>query len=194
MTTALKPYQRLDLATAYPELPDYLTPGEAHAIIEATTNRRDYLLFRVLWGTGQRISEALSLTLENIRDTDIRVKGKGGKVRMIPVKDDLISELLRYAVDLKLDYNQPVFHSNPAVFLSRSWAHRLLKKYAGIAGIKRNVNLHLFRHGYAVNFLKQVPNLVYLQQLLGHSSILTTRIYIRSAMPDIREALKEVTI
>lgn len=194
MTTAIVPlnkkpsrYSRGELSRAYPELPDYITPGEAHAILEAASAKiRDYLLFALLWNTGARITEALSLSLEHIRDCDLRIRGKGDKIRYIPVKPQLINDLLHYALERQLPYNGLFFP------ISRSQAHRLLQKYALAAGIKKKVHCHLFRHGFAVNFLKQMPNLVYLQELLGHSSIETTRIYVRAALPDVREALKQV--
>jgi len=180
-------YRRGDLARAYPELPDYLTLAEAHAIIDAATARpRDHILFNLLWHTGLRISEALSLTSDNIRDCDIRVKGKGGRVRVIPVKPQVINELLRYALDNRIAYGERFFN------ITRSQAHRLLNKYADRAGINRKVHCHLFRHGFATNFLKQTGNIIYVQDLLGHRSIESTRIYVRAALPDVREALEKV--
>jgi len=180
-------HPRGDLTRAYPELPDYLTPDDAHAIIEAAAPRpRDRLLFNLLWNTGMRISEALSFTLNMVRDNDIRIIGKGGKVRVIPVKSQVVTELYAYAMKNHLDYYYPFFN------ITRSQAHRLLNKYAKAAGITRPVHCHLFRHGFAVNFLRQTGNIVYLQDLLGHNSIETTRIYVRAALPDVREALEKV--
>lgn len=195
MTTALVPtkrtpaprYRRGDLSRAYPELPDYLTPTEAHAILEAAAVKiRDYLLFAVLWYTGARISEALTLTSDSIRDCDLRIHGKGGKMRYIPVRPQLINNLLKYALEIQLPYGQPFFA------ITRSQAHRLLNKYAAQAGINRKVHCHLFRHGFATNFLKQTGNIIYVQQLLGHSSIESSRIYVRAALPDVREAIAKV--
>jgi len=179
---------RRGLAHYYPALPDFITLPEAHAIFEAAsrTSTRDYLLFSLLWHTGLRVSEALSLTLDSIRGTDIKVVGKGGKERYIPVEPSLINDLLRYAMETGITYHKRI------LAITRSHAHRLLNQYAVRAGIDRPLHCHLFRHGFAVNFLKQVPNLVYLQELLGHSSIETTRIYTRAALPDVRHALSQV--
>jgi len=194
MTTALTvpkrgkpiPYHR-GLSHYYPALPDYISLDEAHAILEATQGHiRDYLLFSCMWYGGLRVSEALSLTPNNIRGQDLRVIGKGGKERYIPIKSSLINDLLQYALAYQIAYYHRFFS------ISRSQAHRLLNHYTQKAGIERKVHCHLLRHGYAVNFLKQVPNLVYLQELLGHSSIETTRIYTRAALPDVRQALESV--
>ena len=194
MTTALtvrkanKPaFYRRGLSHYYPSLPDYISYQEAHAILEATQgNIRDYLLIACMWYAGLRISEALSLTPNSIRGQDFRILGKGGKERFVPVKQSLVNDLLQYALAYKKAYNDRFFS------ITRSQAHRILNSYAQKAGLQRKVHCHLLRHGYAVNLLKQCPNLVYLQELLGHSSIETTRIYTRAAMPDIRQALENV--
>ncbi len=186
MTKALTPYNR-GLAHFYPPLPDYITYDEAHALLGAATGHiRDYLLMAVMWYAGLRVSEALALTPTSIRGTDFKVNGKGGKERYVPVKAALTSDLLHYALAFNIDFNGKFFT------ISRCQAHRIINKYAQKAGIYRRLHCHLLRHGYAVNFLKQVPNLVYLQELLGHSSIETTRIYTRAALPDIREAIDRV--
>jgi len=186
-------FHRGDLTRAYPELPDYLTLDDAHAIIEAARvdqreqgSFRDALLFELLWRTGMRISEALSFTLNMVRENDIRIKGKGGKIRIIPLDPITITNLYAHAMYNKISVETPLFN------ISRSQAHRLLNKYAKAAGITRPVHCHLFRHGFAVNFLRQTGNIVYLQDLLGHSSIETTRIYVRAALPDVREAIAKV--
>ena len=196
MTTALvatkpgqlkKAFHSRGLSHYYPELPDYITYTEAHAILDATVgNIRDYLLFGIMWYAGLRISEALSLTLNDIRDNAIRVRGKGDRVRIIPIKPEVLNNLYPYAIEKKIQYQDKLFA------ISRSQAHRLLNKYARRAGISRPIHCHLLRHGFAVNFLRQVHNIVYLQELLGHSSIETTRIYTRAALPDVRAALEQV--
>jgi len=178
---------RRGLSHYYPTLPDYITYDEAHELFNAATgNVRDYLLLAVMWYAGLRVSEALSLTPNHIRGSDFKVLGKGGKERYIPVKPILINDLLQYALAFNIGYNDQFFT------ISRCQAHRIINKYAAKAGIYRRLHCHLLRHGYAVNFLKQVPNLVYLQELLGHSSIETTRIYTRAALPDIRQAIEQV--
>ena len=180
------PYRR-GLAHYYPELPDYISLPEAHAILDATTgNIRNYCLFALMWYGGLRVSEALALTVDNIRENDLRVLGKGNKPRIVPIRPQLVNDLLQYAIAFRIPYAQRLFP------ITRFQAHRLINKYARAAGIHRKVHCHLLRHGYAVNFLKQVPNLVYLQELLGHSSIETTRIYTRAAIPDVRAALENV--
>lgn len=178
---------RRGISQYYPDLPDYISFQEAHALFDAATgNIRDYLLMAVMWYAGLRVSEALSLTMDNLRGNDIRVKGKGGKWRVIPIKSSLVNDILQYGLAYHIGYHDRLFP------ITRCQAHRIINKYAEKAGFNRKVHCHLLRHGFAVNFLKQMPNLVYLQELLGHSSIETTRIYTRAALPDVRQALERV--
>ncbi len=176
-------YRRSMLGRALPDLPDYLTPDEVHAMITAAPPD-DALLITLLWQSGARISEALGLRPESIRGNDLRVLGKGKKERLIPVPVDLINALLRRSVE----------RTGPGRLfpITRSAADKLVKRAAARAGITRPVHCHLFRHGYAVNVLRQTGNIAYVQKLLGHADIETTMIYARAAMPDVREALKGV--
>lgn len=175
------------LSHYYPELPDFITLDEAHALFDATADHiRDYLLLALMWYGGLRVSEALSFSLDSLRQNDLRVKGKGDKWRIIPLKASLVNDLLQYGLAFNVGYHDRLFP------IGRCQAHRLINKYAQKAGLQRKVHCHLLRHGFAVNFLKQMPNLVYLQELLGHSSIETTRIYVRAALPDVRLALEKV--
>jgi integrase len=75
-------------------LPYYLTPQEAHALMEAVDNERDRLLLKLLWETGLRISEAVKLRLEDVSRDGMRVLGKGNKERVVFVQQDLISTVL----------------------------------------------------------------------------------------------------
>lgn len=185
--TAKPTVYRRGLTHYYPELPDYISFDEAHALLDATTGHiRDYLLLALMWYAGLRVSEALSITLDSLRGNDLRVKGKGNKWRIIPLKAGLVNDLLQYGLAYKVGYHDKLFP------ITRCQAHRIINKYAQKAGLQRRVHCHLLRHGFAINFLKQMPNLVYLQELLGHSSIETTRIYTRAALPDVRQALEKV--
>ncbi len=78
-------------------LPYYLTPEEAHQIIEAAANERDHLFLRLLWETGARVSEAIRIRLEDVARDGIRVLGKGKVERVVFVQNGLVSALLFYA-------------------------------------------------------------------------------------------------
>jgi len=185
--TAKPAVYRRGLTHYFPELPDYISFDEAHALLDATTGHiRDYLLLALMWYAGLRVSEALSITLDSLRGNDLKIKGKGGKERIVPLKFGLVNDILQYGLAFKVGYYDKLFP------ITRCQAHRIINKYAQKAGLQRKVHCHLLRHGFAINFLKQMPNLVYLQELLGHSSIETTRIYTRAALPDVRQALEKV--
>ena len=147
---------------------------------------RDRLLFRLLWETGLRISEALAFTVGKIKEGNFFVKRKGGRVLPVVIPPALLNDLFGYAIRLELAYDQLLFP------ISRQQAWRLLQRYCRLAGLERHVWLHLFRHGFAVNVLKQIPNFVVLQDQLGHKSIETTRRYVRVIMPDVRVVLEKI--
>ena len=83
-------------------LPYYLTPEEAHPLINSTENERDRLLLRLLWETGVRVSEAIRIQLGDVARDGIRVLGKGGVERVVFIQDSLVTAILFYAQEMAL--------------------------------------------------------------------------------------------
>ena len=161
-------------------LPYYLTPAEAHRMISVVENNaRDHLFLRVLWETGARVSEAIALQLTDVSRDGIRVLGKGSRERVIYIQDSLVSEILFYAQEMDLGRNELLFRSRKGGHITKQRADQIIKLVARRARLERNVHAHLFRHGYAVNFLNCSGRLDALQEQLGHKDINTTRIYLR---------------
>ena len=172
-------------------LPYYLTPGEAHKLIEAAKNERDGLFLRVLWETGVRVSEAISLNLGNVGRQGLRVLGKGAVERVVFVQDGLVSAILFYAQEQALDREDYLFQSRKEGHITKQRADQIIKDAARRAYLQRGVHAHLFRHGYAINFLNCGGRLDALQEQLGHRDINTTRIYLRLSNEDVvREVAK----
>lgn len=210
MSSAIELLNKRSLTRVFDEnVPDYLTPGEAIAMINAARmqNRRDELLLKLLWMTGVRVSEATTITPNDIKEGSLRVYGKakpipkekrgkkcklkdGKRERYIPLPDSLRADLYSYIVDARIEPSARIFP------FTTTRAYQLVKQYAHLAGVEQNreegIHPHLFRHGFAVNFLKQTHNLVALKELLGHTSILRTMIYLRLAQVDLRDAMDQV--
>jgi integrase len=210
MSSAIELLDKRSLTKVFDEgVPDYLTPAEAVAMIDAARmrNRRDELFLKLLWMTGVRVSEATAITPNNIKEGSLRVYGKakptpkekrgkkgkpkdGKRERYIPLPDHLRADLYSYVVDSRIEPSGRIFP------FTTTRAYQLVKQYAHLAGVERNrdtgIHPHLYRHGFAVNFLKQTHNLVALKELLGHTSILRTMIYLRLAQVDLREAMGQV--
>jgi len=174
------------------DIPSYLTFDEVNLMLESCKNRRDHLLLNILWQTGCRIGEALSLRRTDIDlyGSCIRVitekKGKKNKPphRIISTGSNLLSELLAYILD---------YHIEDKLFpFTRQRAWQIIKQTAKQAGITKRVFPHVFRHSFAVHCLRSGMPLPVLQKVLGHSSILVTMIYLRIVQADTEEFLRRV--
>ena len=173
-------------------LPYYLTPDEAHQLIDAVENQRDRLLLRLLWESGVRISEAIALTLGSVGRDGIRVLGKGGRERVVFIQDGLVSAILFYAQELALERIDYLFPSRRGSHITKQRADQIIKTAGRRANLQRQVHAHLFRHGYAINFLNYGGRLDALQEQLGHRDINTTRIYLRLSDEDIKRQVREI--
>ncbi len=176
------------------DIPSYLTPLEVHAMLEACIdNKRNHLLINTLWQTGCRITEALKITKDDIDTYNLTIKvltekkrGKKGKpaYRMIPISAELSNELASY-----------VMHNNITDRLftfTRQRAFQIIKQVAKQAGITKPVHPHTFRHSFAVNCISQGVPLPVLKDLLGHSSVITTMVYLKIVQQDARQFLSGV--
>ncbi len=173
-------------------LPYYLIPDEAHQLIEATDNERHRLFLRTMWETGARVSEAIRITLADVSRDGIRVLGKGGVERVIFVQDGLVTAVLFYARDTGLDRNDYLLPSRKRGPITKQRADQMIKRLADRAGLQRNVHAHLFRYGYAINFLNCEGRLDALQEQLGYRDLNTTRIYLRLPHEDVRRELSKI--
>ena len=173
-------------------LPYYLTPEEAHQLIDAIENERDRLFFRLLWETGVRVSEAIRIKLGDVSRDGIRVLGKGNAERVVFVQDGLVTAILFYAQERALGRDDYLFPSRKGDHITKQRADQIIKEAARRANLQRNVHAHLFRHGYAINFLNWGGRLDALQEQLGHRDINTTRIYLRLSDEDVKRELGKV--
>ena len=173
-------------------LPYYLTPDEAHKLIDVPETERDRLFLRLLWETGVRVSEAIRLRLEDVSRQGIRVLGKGSVERVVFVQDGLVSAILFYAQENGLDRDDFLFPSRRGGHITKQRADQIIKQAARRAGLRRGVHAHLFRHGYAINFLNCGGRLDALQEQLGHQDINTTRIYLRLTSEDVMREVSKI--
>ncbi len=182
-------------------LPKALPLSDVEAILGAagaagtTLALRDRALLEVLYGTGARISEAVGLDVDDL-DLDesiVRLVGKGGKQRLVPLgsyaKDALAAYLVRGRPTLS-----PVGAATPAVFLnarggrlSRQSAWTVLGKAADRAGVTADVSPHTLRHSFATHLLDGGADVRVVQELLGHASVTTTQIYTLVTVDKLRE-------
>ncbi len=170
-------------------LPKVLTVQQCLALLEApdaTTPEglRDAAMLTLLYATGLRVSELVGLRLHqlDLEGGSVRVRGKGGKERIVPVAP-LALDLLR----LYLEEGRPAFDKGrheEAVFLSshgramtRQTVFNRLKRYCRLAGLPEDTSPHTLRHSFATHLLEGGADLRSIQEMLGHSSLGVTQIY-----------------
>jgi integrase/recombinase XerD len=156
---------------------------------------RDRALLEVLYGSGARISEAVGLDLDDV-DTAaalVRLSGKGGKERIVPIGSYAVSALQAYLVRVRPDLVRRG-PGLPAVFLnlrggrlSRQSAWTVLQTAATRAGLSAHVSPHTLRHSFATHLLEGGADVRVVQELLGHASVTTTQIYTRVTAETLRE-------
>lgn len=157
---------------------------------------RDRTMLEVAYGCGLRVSELVGLQMGDIDREEglVRVRGKGGKHRLVPIGDEAIRWVERYLREARPGFatrrsESGVFLSRRGRPLSRQWFGKLLKAHAAAAGIAaQRVSPHVLRHSFATHLLAGDADLRAVQAMLGHARIVTTEVYTHVD----RERLKSV--
>ncbi|MEI6758222.1 MAG: site-specific tyrosine recombinase XerD [Chlorobium sp.] len=173
-------------------LPTVLTVEETLRLLEAPlamTPRgkyflRDKAMLELLYATGVRVSELVNLQQQNLymEAGFIRVFGKGSKERLVPIGSSATQWINQYQSDLRMalvqrNSNDYLFLNSRGIKLSRMALFTMVKQYALQAGIEKSISPHTFRHTFATHLLEGGADLRAVQEMLGHSSIVTTQIY-----------------
>ena len=185
-------------------LPDVLTVQEIDDIINAIDlskkeGQRNRAMIEVLYSCGLRVSELCSLRMSDLYlpEQFIRVTGKGDKQRLVPISGRAIAELEAYfcdrnRIEIKPGYEDFVFISERLKKpLSRIMVFHFIKQLVVVAGVKKCVSPHTFRHSFATHLLEGGANLRVIQAMLGHESIATTEIYAHIDRTRLREEIIE---
>ncbi len=181
------------------KLPEVLTIGEIDSILDAIDlsspqGHRNRAMLEVLYSCGLRVSELVNLQVSNLylKDEYIVVIGKGDKQRIVPISHCAIKELNywmqdRSFIEPKKGEEDIVFLNRRGTRLTRNMVFHLVKYYAELAGIRKSISPHTFRHSFATHLLEGGANLRAIQEMLGHKSILTTEIYTHVDMNLLRD-------
>lgn len=154
---------------------EYITENEYIRLYDAAKHPEHKLLIRLLWETGLRISEAQSLRYGDIYPDGVNIlHGKGDKQRMVHTQASILGELLRYARGHEREH---IFQK----LRTRQASNKMLKRVAADAGIYKNIHNHLFRHSYAINFIRQTGNPWALQEQGGWADMEIIKVYMRLA-------------
>ena len=180
-------------------LPGSLSEQEVQALIAAPDTGkplglRDRAMLELLYASGLRISELVGLTTAslNTRQGVVRVTGKGGKERLVPVGAEALAWMVRYLADsrpllLKGSGSAALFPSQRGSFMTRQTFWHAVKRHTRKAGINRDVSPHTLRHAFATHLLNHGADLRAVQMMLGHADLSTTQIYTHVAQTRLKE-------
>ena len=172
-------------------LPKFLAEKDVTSLLDTAyksgTNegQRDAVIMELLYATGLRVGELVSLNLQDVdlSESYIRCMGKGSKERIVHLYPKALEELRRYLKQARVALlghrrsEQSLFVNHRGERLTRQWVWTILKTYAQKAGISQNITPHTLRHSFATHLLQNGASLRHVQELLGHSSISTTQVY-----------------
>lgn len=170
----------------------YQTFQESRTTQQHKISLRDAAVMELLFATGMRVSELCGLNTEdvNLMDGTIKIYGKGSKERILQITNDaVISVLIEYIKEYQPSEKQPFFLTQRKTRLAEQSVRLALRKYAEQIDTSLHITPHMFRHSFATLLLEEDVDIRYIQQLLGHSSIVTTQIYTHVATSKQRDIL-----
>lgn len=195
------PSELLDMPKLDKHLPEVLTVEEIDSMIAAIDlskpeGQRNRAIIEMLYGSGLRVSELVTLKLSNMymKEHYMLVEGKGSKQRLVPISDEAQRQFDlwlqdRNRLDVKPEYIDFAFVNRYGRGLTRVMIFTIIKQLAAAAGIQKNISPHTLRHSFATHLLQNGADLRIIQQLLGHETITTTEIYTHVNVQDLRKAI-----
>ena len=180
-------------------LPKALSEEEVEALLDAPDTgeplgHRDRTMLEVLYATGLRVTELVSLQLNqvNLNQGVVRITGKGGRERLIPLGEESLEWLQQFIggareeilLEKQTDY---IFPTRRGDRMTRQAFWHIIKRYSERAGIRQALSPHMLRHAFATHLLNHGADLRVVQMLLGHSDLSTTQIYTHVARERLRE-------
>lgn len=196
----IDPTLRIEAPKLPRSLPKILGEDDVERLLEAPdpdTPRglRDRAMLEALYASGLRVSELIGLRLRQLSyDTGVvRVMGKGGKERLVPLGEEALAWIDRYLREARMVLlagraSEDLFVTARGCGMTRQMFWRLIKRYAAQAGIMADISPHSLRHAFATHLLNHGADLRVVQLLLGHADVSTTQIYTHVA----RERLKQL--
>ena len=200
--TSVNPALQLEMPHIGLHLPEVLTVEEINAMIgecdiSDILGRRNRAMMELLYSCGLRVSELVNLQLDNIYPDEsyLMISGKGNKQRIVPVSDTALHLLLswitddRPTLDIQPKAENTVFLNRRGNALTRNMVFIIVRQLAELAGIDKTISPHTLRHSFATHLLEGGAPLNIIQQMLGHSSIATTEIYLHVDRTRLRDEI-----
>ncbi len=187
-------------------LPKALTIAQITALIDGSVtddqviSLRNKAILELLYSTGGRVSEIVGLNMNDVSESDevrvIKLRGKGGKERVVPMGSFAVKALDDYVVRVRpalvlkntKSRNDALFLNQRGTRISRQSAWQIVVDSAKKSGLSEGISPHVFRHSFATHLLDGGADIRVVQELLGHSSVTTTQIYTLITIDKIRES------
>ena len=187
----------ISLEHSQKKLPQIMTGSEVDQLLSqpnVTTPKgcRDSAMLKLLYGTGIRVSELISLNLEDVSVAGEFVKCVSkGKMRVIPLYHDAVDSLSRYISGIRpylvLDSGErSLFVNMSGERMTRQGFWKLIKHYQEQAGIEKDITPHTLRHSFAAHLLENGADIHAIQEMLGHSDLSSTQIYSKLVKPNLK--------
>lgn len=195
------PSELLESPSQPQHLPEVLSVEEVDRLIDSIDldkweGQRNRAIIEVLFSCGLRVSELVTLRISCLyrEERYLRVLGKGGKERLVPISQRAIDEIdswfvQRDAMVIKPGEEDFVFLNRRGSHLTRTMVLIMIKKYAAMAGLKKTISPHTLRHSFATVMLEGGADLRVIQEMLGHEDISTTEIYTHIDTSMLREEI-----
>lgn len=180
-------------------IPDVLTYEEVEKLLgqpdpSTASGARNRAIIEVLYASGLRVSELCALNLYSMDDQFVRVMGKGSKERIVPIGQRAIEAVDHYIVHFRGECSgpgqYPLFVTSRGRRIDRISVWKMIKEYAGQAGIVKNVSPHTLRHSFATHLLDNGADLRVIQEMLGHASISSTDRYTHVSRSRLQESFQ----
>lgn len=197
------PAAPIELAKTWLHLPDTLSRDEMERLLNAPDSAtaaglRDRAMLELMYATGLRVSELITLTVNNLNEQTgfLIAFGKGGKERVVPVGRVALGYVQQYMETarpglLRKGGENTMFLGRSGKGLTRQAFWKIVRKYANKAGLAKKIHPHTFRHSFATHLLEGGADLRSVQMMLGHADISTTQIYTHVTRDRLREVHKK---
>ena len=192
------PTQNIPRQKTEKKLPQILSGAEVEELLKQPDSReqkgiRDKAMLETLYATGMRVSEMISLNIGdvNLAASFIRCEGNG-KPRIIPLYSEAVKALAKYLSDIRPQLtdsseNTALFVNMSGDRMTRQGFWKIMKSYQQKAGIQKEITPHTLRHSFAAHLLERGADLRSLQEMLGHSDISSTQVYVQFVKQNLKD-------
>lgn len=183
-------------------LPDTLSLEDINRIVQnidvsTDLGQRNKCMIEVLYGCGLRVSELIDVKISNVNCTEnyIKINGKGGKTRLVPIADYTCEQIKNYINNVRSrqkinkKHEDFLFLNSRGTSMSRVIVFLIIKEMVEKAGVNKKISPHTFRHSFATHLLQNGADLRFIQEMLGHSSITTTTVYTHLKTEELRDVI-----